>query len=150
MGGLTWRAGIKDKRKLYKEAPLATTLKNLPFTVLVLQRLPEADEIEAFTRALGRAAHNLSALNDDLEDILALLALLDDYVGVSNTNMHLMAGLGKTARVLVPHPPEWRWMAEGEESPWFKGFAVYRQQPDKDWGGAFGGLAEDLRRSLPP
>ena len=59
--------------------------------------------------------------------MLALLALLDDYVGVSNTNMHLRAGVNRTAKVLVPAPPEWRWMAEGKESPWFPGFTVYRQ-----------------------
>ncbi len=80
--------------------------------------------------------------------MLALLVLLEDYVGVSNTNMHLRAATGRTARVLVPHPPEWRWMAEGGESPWFKGFAVYRQGLDGDWDQAFGRLARDLARSF--
>lgn len=47
-------------------------------------------------------------MNEDREDLLALLALLDDYVGVSNTNMHLLGSLGKTARVLVPNPPDWK------------------------------------------
>jgi hypothetical protein len=149
--GVTWRAGSKDKKNmLFKECPLselATILKDLPGTVLVLQRLPQPGEIESFSQALGRAAYDLSALNDDLEQMLALLSLLDDYVGVSNTNMHLMAGLGKTARVLVPHPPEWRWMAAGEESPWFRGFKVYRQALDRDWREAFERLRRDLLRS---
>ncbi|MDP1683398.1 MAG: hypothetical protein Q8L39_16700 [Burkholderiales bacterium] len=42
--------------------------------------------------------------NDDLESILALPDVLGEYVGVSNANMHLMAGLGKTARVLISFP----------------------------------------------
>jgi len=84
-------------------------------------------------------------LNEDLEAMLALLALIDDYVGVSNTNMHLCAGAGRTARVLLPRPAEWRWMISGNESPWFPGFRVYRQSPVGDWGLAFDRLAQDLR-----
>ena len=63
----------------------------------------------------------------------AVLSLIDEYVGVSNTNMHIRAGLGKTARVLVPFPPEFRWMNAGSESPWFPGFRIYRQPPGRDW-----------------
>ena len=77
--------------------------------------------------------------------MLAVLALIEDYIGVSNTNMHLRAGAGRTARVLVPQPPEWRWMAAGEESPWFPGFRIYRQGIDGDWGEALAKLARDLR-----
>jgi hypothetical protein len=70
--------------------------------------------------------------------------LIDDYVGVSNTNMHLLAGLGKTAKVLIPYPPDWRWMAEGEESPWFKGFKTYRQLTNGYWSLALQNLTQDL------
>ena len=59
----------------------------------------------------------------------AVLSLIDEYVGVSNTNMHIRAGLGKTARVLVPFPPEFRWMHAGSQSPWFAGCQLYRQPP---------------------
>ena len=146
--GVTWRAGDKTKaRVLYKACPLpdlARVLRPVPGTVLVLQRHPAPGEIEAFQETLGRPVHDLSALNEDLEAMLALLSLIDEYVGVSNTNMHLRAAVGKTARVLVPSPPEWRWMAEGRESPWFPGFSVYRQGYDGSWEGAFDMLGADL------
>jgi tetratricopeptide (TPR) repeat protein len=151
--GVTWRAGTErtaNHRKplLYKEADcslLGCALSAWPGKVLILQRNPRAQEIEEFMRALGRPVYDLSDVNENLEDMLALLALLDDYVGVSNTNMHLMAGLGKPARVLIPNPPEWRWMAEGHESPWFPGFKLYRQQQDGEWSGALYRLTEDLQ-----
>ncbi|MBI2510300.1 MAG: tetratricopeptide repeat protein, partial [Betaproteobacteria bacterium] len=155
--GLTWRAGtplseqrrVRD-RSLYKEIPLellARAVADFPGTILVLQRHPRAQEPGRLQQALGRAVHDVSPANEDLEDMLALLSLVDEYVGVSNTNMHLMAGLGRSARVLVPHPPEWRWMARGDASPWFPGFPVYRQQGG-DWADALARLAGDLRRSL--
>ena len=146
--GVTWRAGSQGSELvLYKESPLtavAQALRDIPATVLILQRHPLEGEVTAFSQALGRPVHDLSALNEDLEQVLALLALIDDYIGVSNTNMHLRAGVGKTARVLVPAPPEWRWMAEGKESPWFPGFSVYRQGYDGDWTKAFAELVKDL------
>jgi hypothetical protein len=149
---VTWRAGIANKADaVFKLAPIgdiAEALRPATATVLVLQRHPEAGEIDALSRGLGREAHDLTALNDDLEDMLALLALLDEYVTVSNTNVHLRAGVRRASRVLVPDPPEWRWMAEGDESPWFPGSAIYRQGMDGDWGAAFGALTRDLYRAL--
>lgn len=146
--GVTWRAGVKgEARGLYKEARLehlAQTLCNVPGTVLALQRLPGEGELNALSGQMGRPAHDLTAFNNDLEAMLALLALIDDYVGVSNTNMHLRAAVGRTARVLVPAPPEWRWMADGKESPWFPGFAAYRQGHDGNWEPALAELRQDL------
>ncbi len=90
----------------------------------------------------------MTSLNDDLEDMLAVLALMDEYVTVSNTNVHLRAGAGRTSRVLVPNPPEYRWMAEGTESPWFPGCKLYRQKVDGAWDEALAALARDLEEAL--
>ena len=146
--GVTWRAGtLNRQRYLFKETPLArlaTTLAPIEATIVVLQRAPFAGEIDSFTGALRREVLDFSALNDRLEDMLALVGLLDDHVCVSNTNVHLAAARGRAARVLVPYPPEFRWMASGERSPWFPDMPVYRQQADGDWGPAFAMLARDL------
>jgi hypothetical protein len=88
--------------------------------------------------------HDFTAWNEDLEGMLALLALIDEYVGVSNTNMHLRAAVGRPARVLVPCPPEWRWMYGRKRSPWFPEFPVYRQSPQGDWDEALRELGDDL------
>lgn len=151
--GLTWRAGTKpDEQKadwvLHKEVrleALASALKGARGTLIALQRNPGAGEIEALSRLLGRELHDLTSLNDDLEGMLGVLAVIDDYVGVSNTNMHLRAAAGKAARVLVPAPAEWRWMQLGAASPWFPGFTIYRQSLDGDWTPAFERLEGDLR-----
>lgn len=146
--GVTWRAGTRNReRYLFKETPLArlaTTLGPIDATVVVLQRAPFEGEIDSFAGALRREVLDLSALNDRLEDMLALVGLLDDHVCVSNTNVHLAAARGRACRVLVPYPPEFRWMASGGQSPWFPDMPVYRQQADGDWGPAFAALARDL------
>jgi hypothetical protein len=155
--GVTWRAGVMPEEQtalwwqLFKQIEveqLARALHGVPATLIALQRKPAPGEIEQIAAAVRRPLHDLTALNDDLEGMLALLALIDDYVGVSNTNMHLRAGVGKTARVLVPCPAEWRWMAKGDASPWFPGFSIYRQTPDGDWRATLDRLKQDLRSAF--
>lgn len=155
--GLTWRAGTDPRHNpefgddpaelLFKEvgaALLATALPRTPGTLVALQRRPDAGEIDALAQAIGRPLHDFSAANEDLEAMAALLAVLDDYVGVSNTNMHLRAACGRVAKVMVPFPPEFRWMASGDESPWFPGFRIYRQNAQRDWSAALQALRADL------
>ena len=147
--GVTWRAGTRDRdRALFKEVPLddlAHALGRIGGTPLVLQRLPERDEITTLATALGRDVHDLTALNDDLEAMIAVLALIDEYVCVSNTNVHLRSAQGRACRVLVPNPPEFRWMQSGTESPWFPGTRVYRQAVDGTWRAALDALSADLQ-----
>lgn len=160
--GVTWRAGTpkdeqrgRKRRVLFKEAPLgdlAAALRGRAGTWVVLQRNPAPGEVERWAEQAGGACFDASDLNADLDDMLALLSLLDEHIGVSNTNMHLAASLGKTACVLVPYPPEWRWMATGA-SVWFEGFGVERQAPDGDWSAALAHLAQTIQGAdgfLPP
>lgn len=128
---VAWRAGEPKTglfETLFKEVPfqvLADAVRDMRGTVVAVQRAPRADEAEALAKILGRPVHDLSEANRDLEDALALVSLVDELVGVSNTNVHLRAGAGKPSRVFVPFPYEWRWMAEGA-SPWFPGTRVER------------------------
>jgi hypothetical protein len=129
---LTWRGGIASigpARTQVKEVPLerlAAEARSRGTRFVSIQRHPRAGEREAVERLLGAPVEDASALNDDLEAMLAFLADARDYVGVSNANMHLRAGLGREATVLVPAPAEWRWMAHGEASPWFPHARVVR------------------------
>jgi hypothetical protein len=147
--GVAWRAGLPREGRiaLSKQVPpglLAAALRAGGGTVIAVQRAPAAGEIARFARDLGRTVHDFSAVNGDLEDALALLDVLDELVGVSNTNVHLRAGLGRRSRVLVPWPPEWRWPAVPGRPPWFPDCAAYRQAADGSWAAALDRLSEVL------
>ncbi len=141
--GLTWRSGTPLSQQqgwrnglLSKEVPLevlASAIQGKRATFISLQRNPEHGETARLGEMAGASVYDASEVNEDLENMLALVDLLQEYVGVSNTNMHLRAGLGKGAHVIVPNPPEWRWMASGASSPWFPNFEIYRQRWDGTW-----------------
>jgi tetratricopeptide (TPR) repeat protein len=156
--GVTWRGGLTGEERKHRRGPflvkqvppasLGAALHGFPATLIILQRRPDAAEMRDFCAAVDARAMDMSAANDDLNDTLALLSLLDEYVGVSNTNMHMLAAIGRGARVLVTHPPEWRWGLAGAESRWFPGFRLYRQGESGDWGAPLARLAADLSAAL--
>ncbi len=133
--GLTYRAGVAELNRLYKEIDLKLlidSLKNIDAKFILLQRNPKIEEIELLKKELDII--DFSDLNEDLEEMLSLLTVLDDYIAISNTNIHLYAGLDKKAKILVPFFPEWRWGYSGDFSHWFgKNFQIFRQDEKYSW-----------------
>jgi tetratricopeptide (TPR) repeat protein len=141
--GLTYRAGGAGENTLYKNCTpdaIISILSEISATVIIVQRYPKPKELMLIFSQLGRKGFDFSDVNENLEDALALMTHLDDYIGVSNTNMHLRAATGKGARVLVTHPGEFRWQVHGDTSPWFPEFTLYRQSINSNWENAFAKL----------
>ena len=152
--GLAWLAGTQGGRgpvgqmvlsKQIDPAAIGRALKGVRARFVSIQRHPAPGSREALEAALEAPVVDLSAANDDLEDTLALVSLLDDYVGVSSTNVHLLGAAGGRGRILVPYPADWRWQSGGDESPWFPGFPIYRQEASGDWSAPLAKLARDLK-----
>lgn len=145
--GLTWRGGTKgDEKTLYKFVPLKgffEALHHVPGTFFDLTRVVDEEDQEMIEQNFPSTIVKTGDLCDGLESSLCLMSLLDDYIGVSNTNMHLLASIGRGAKVFMTSLPEYRWGTSGR-SPWFKDFAVYRQEIGGDWSAAFSALRDDM------
>ncbi len=133
---VTWEAGVADKNFLYKKVPihlLGKKLSHEDVNIIIIQRNPKSKDIKLLEKSLGRKAFNFSFLNNNLEEMLALLSIIDDYHCVSNTNVHLMAALNKSSHIYVPHPPDWRWLNDENNTPWFPSNKIYRQTDNGSW-----------------
>lgn len=154
---ITWRGGPKGQKqragigvleKVFDPGLLGQALAKTQATIISLQRLPDPEETQAFHKALGRKPADYSALNNNLAGMLALLSIVDEYITVSNTNLHLREGLAKTSHVFVNRPfQDWRWQAEGQQSIWYPNCHVYRQEKDKTWHPAIKQLSQALTNS---
>jgi len=154
--GLAWRAGTLQNKLtrnvdilLLKEVPLEPLLDllaTLDVDVVVLQRKPTGQEMELIAAKLPNPFLDASDMDEDLSDTLAMLAGLDGLVGVSNTNVHLYAGIGGSGDILAPYPQDFRWPEACERSPWFPSFDLHRQSFEEGWGAAFTTLAASLNR----
>ncbi len=146
--GLTWRAGLtQQQQSQLKQIPLGELLaqfESCSGTLVLLQRDITAAELKTVnTSALN--CINMAAQVDGLEDSLAMMALVDEYVAVANTNVHLRTALGKPSSVLTAaNAIDYRWPAGHSSSAWFPGCTAFRQASNGSWNQAL----RDLARSL--
>ena len=138
--GVTWRAGMDSHNSvattLKKHIPLAKLceyLQEFQGEVIILQREPQAEEIRFLEENLPVPVRNFSSFNHDLLAMAHLLDTLDNYLGVSNTNMHIRGMLRKPATVLIPFPPEWRWGVTSVMSAWYPEFNLIRCDAKGGW-----------------
>jgi tetratricopeptide (TPR) repeat protein len=69
----------------------------------------------------------------DFADTAALIGALDLIITVDTAVAHLAAALGKPAWVLLPHVPDWRWLLDRSDSPWYPTMQLFRQPGIGDW-----------------
>lgn len=120
-------------------APLATS----GATFLSIQKGPRAIEAQS-----PPADMNLVSFSDDIrdfEDTAAILAIADLLVSVDSSPLHLAGALGRPAWGLLPFIPDWRWLLDREDSPWYPSLRLFRQASPGDWRGTISRLAETLR-----
>jgi hypothetical protein len=85
----------------------------------------------------------------DFVDTSALCECMDIVISVDTSVAHLSAALGRRTWILLPVVPDWRWMRERDDSPWYPTVRLYRQQVAGNWHGVFARLAADLISEFP-
>lgn len=108
-------------------APLAVP----GITYLAIQKGPAA--AQAATAPPGMNIVPLDAEIADFEDTAAILSLADLLVSVDSSPVHLAGALNRPAWVLLPFLPDWRWLLQRSDSPWYPSLQLFRQPAAGDW-----------------
>lgn len=87
---------------------------------------------------------NLGPEFDDLDDAAAVIAALDLVVTVDTALAHLAGIMGKPVWMLVADPPDFRWLLEGDDTPWYPTMRLVRQEAPGDWTAPVRRLAQDV------
>ncbi len=77
-------------------------------------------------------------------DTAAALMQMDLVITVDTFVAHLAATLGVPVWLLLPFAPDWRWLLDREDSPWYASIRLFRQSTAGDWAG----VAERVRKAL--
>jgi tetratricopeptide (TPR) repeat protein len=113
---------------LEKFAPLFKALKADWF--LVQKELGGAD---LATAGKMTELRNCGPELKDFADTAGLLSQLDHILSVDTSVAHLAGAMGKPVSLLLPFAPDWRWMLEREDSPWYPTMKLFRQVVPGDW-----------------
>ncbi len=115
----------------------------MPFEFHVLQK-----DIRAEDAAVLASFPRLHAHAGELPDFAATAALaaeMDLVVSVCTSVAHLAGALGRPLWVLLSFMPDYRWLLDRSDSPWYPTATLFRQPRFGDWGS----VVEEARKRLP-
>lgn len=144
--GLVW-AGRPNHTN---DANRSLTLDNLAplgmdgITYFAIQKGPRA--ADATNPPSGMRLISLDADLNDFEDTAAVLSLLDVLVSCDSSPVHLAGALNRPAWVLLPCSPDWRWLMDRADTPWYPSVRLFRQSAWGDWDSVARNVAGELVR----
>jgi tetratricopeptide (TPR) repeat protein len=81
---------------------------------------------------------------DSFADTAAIISQLDLVISSDTSVVHLAGALGKPVWILLPYVPDWRWLLDRDDSPWYPTARLFRQTDLGDWSGVVQRVASAL------
>jgi tetratricopeptide (TPR) repeat protein len=148
--GICWQ-GSRNKIDLGRSIPLQhfAALAQVPGVRLIslqkgygteqLATLPPQVQVEVPIDGMGPEA---------LQDLVAVMSNLNLVITSDTLVTHLAGALAIPTWIALKHAPDWRWMLEREDSPWYPTARLYRQKRSGDWGGVLAEIRQALLSSV--
>lgn len=96
-----------------------------------LQLGSPAEELKS--EGLSNRVRDLSPFLTDFAETAAALSSVDLVISADTAVAHLAASLGKPVWMFVPFSPDWRWLLDRNDSPWYPSMRLFRQKTLGDW-----------------
>jgi len=144
--GIVWAGNpnhFNDRNRSVEPAlfRLLTALPDVSVYSLQVGREGEAE------RVFGKDVTNLAPRLTDFADTAAAIKALDLVISVDTAVAHIAGALGQAVWVLLPFMPDWRWLLDRADSPWYPTARLYRQPKPGDWQSVIERVASDLARA---
>lgn len=143
--GLVWSGSTGHLNDMNRSLPLA-----------LLQGLVQPDSmwvsLQKEVRNTDRPALEAMGLMDpsaqlqDFADTAALISALDLVITVDTAVAHLAGALGKACWLMLPFAPDFRWLMDREDTPWYPGMRLFRQQKPRDWHDVIARMRAELQQ----
>jgi tetratricopeptide (TPR) repeat protein len=143
--GLVWSGRPTHKNDRNRSVKLRALLPLLEsdrvFVSLQRDLRPEDEAILQEHKNVVHFGHELR----DFSDTAALISNLDVVISVDTSVAHLAGSLAKPVWILLPFVPDWRWLLDREDTPWYPTARLFRQDHSRVWDGVIERVQEALR-----
>jgi len=142
--GLVWSGNPKhhnDRNRSIRLRALAGIL-DLGARFVSLQKDPRPDD--RATLLERSEIVDLSADLTDFAETAALASCLDLVITVDTSVAHLAGALGRPTWILLPHTPDYRWLLDRDDSPWYPTVRLFRQDATRDYAGVVARVRSEL------
>jgi hypothetical protein len=147
--GIAWQgnpAFPADRHRSFPLAALAPVARVEGVRLIGLQKEHGRDQLAALDSAFEvlDLGPRLDEEAGSFCDTAAVMTLLDLVITPNSALAHLAGALGAPVWVALPTVPEWRWLLDREDSPWYPTARLFRQARPGDWTAVFTQMAEAL------
>jgi tetratricopeptide (TPR) repeat protein len=143
--GLVWagRPEHQNDRNRSCRLEVLLPLTRIPgVRIYSLQKGPAENQIQE-AAPNGTMIHLGPDLHD-FADTAAALSCLDLLISVDTSVAHLAGAMARPVWLMLPRIPDWRWMLNRDDSPWYPTLRLFRQTRDGDWGKIVARIAAEL------
>jgi len=145
--GLAWSGNPEHPHDVSRSIRLDTLLPILVdrcewFSLQKLVRDHDSDALRA------SPLRDVSQRLNDFADTAALISQLDVVIAVDTSIAHLAGALGKPVWIVLPFHPDFRWLRDRSDSPWYPTAKLFRQTTEGAWADVFEQIASELERTI--
>lgn len=147
--GIAWRGNPllgRDRQRSVGPALFSDIFEGMGVTLVSLLPDGQADEIDRLGQ--GGAVLNAGPDLNDFADTAALITNLDLVVSVDTSVCHLAGALGIPTWTMIEHIPDWRWLKDRDDSPWYPTMRLFRQPTRGDWAAVAEKIKSELSRQI--
>lgn len=123
-------------------------LQMLPKEALEPSDTPSGWKVRGLSYTLEHPGPGADRGPDAFVDTAAIMAGLDLVVSVCTSPLHLAGALGRPSIALLKAVPDWRWLMERTDTPWYPAMELVRQERHEDYSPAIGRAVDAARRKL--
>ena len=149
--GIAWQGNPDSSMEPGRSIPLArlAPLARVPGVSLIsLQMNHGLEQLEHLPEGMTvtTLGPDFNAGPDNVVDTAAVMKNLDLVISTDTSVPHIAGALGCPVWVLLRKVPDWRWMLDREDSPWYPTMRLFRQETLDDWNGVVARVAAELSR----
>jgi len=146
--GLVWSGNPRHPRDRARSMPFRTMARILDTDAIFisLQKNPRAEDDLALRERTD--VIDLTAHLTDFVETAALVSCLDLVITVDTSVAHLSAALGRPTWILLSYVPDYRWLLDREDSPWYPTVRLFRQDNRHDYTQVIERVRAELNATL--
>jgi len=145
--GLVWSGNPNHRNDHNRSVPLGilSELFDLDATFVSLQKDPSDDDRALLSRS---DVIDFTDRLGDFTETSALISCLDLVISVDTSVAHLAGSLGRPVWTLLPYTPDYRWLLDRDDSPWYPTMRLFRQDARRSYAEVIARVRSELEAMI--
>ena len=148
--GICWQGNPSAAVDVRRSMPLAefAPLASVPGVRLIsFQKKDGLDQLEHTAVCVETLGETFDSGPDSFADTVAAMECVDLVVSPDTSIAHIAGALARPVWVALKHVPDWRWMLDRDDSPWYPTMRLFRQETPGEWSDVFARMRRELVRA---